>query len=114
MFGDWGVFCLARVWTKWFRWAGVAGVAALVLAPCIGAAADGYVRRLQSLALLQTLNADLLSHDSATAVLQGWCDAHAPGGLKIAAERVKGQDKAPSEAASKALGLKPGQAVRYR
>lgn len=99
---------------KRLRWAGLAVAAAALLTPCAGAAADGYVRRLQSLALLQTLNADLLSHDSATAVLQGWCDAHGPGGLKITAERVKGRDKAPSEAASKALSLRPGQAVRYR
>ncbi len=77
-------------------------------------AGEGYVRRLQALALLQTLNADLLSHDSATAVLQGWCDAYGPGGLKIVAQRVRGQDKPPSEAARAALSLQPGQVVGYR
>jgi len=76
--------------------------------------ADGYVARLQALALLQTLNADLLSHDSATAVLQDWCDAHGPGGIKITAERVHGQDKPPPEAVSQALGVTPGRPVRYR
>jgi hypothetical protein len=79
----------------------------------------GFVRRLESLALLQTLNADLLSHDSATAVLQDWCDAHGPvlkegGGLKITAQRVRGQDKPPTDAARAALHLQSGQPVNYR
>ena len=77
-------------------------------------AGEGYVRRLQAQALLLTLDAELLSHDSATAVLQGWCDAYGPGGLKIVAQRVRGQDKPPSEAARTALGLQPGQAAGYR
>jgi chorismate-pyruvate lyase len=91
-------------------------VAALVqvLALTPARAAEGYVQRLRALALLQTLNADLLSHDSATAVLQGWCDAYGPGGLKIVALRLRGQDKPPSEAARAALGLQPGQAAGYR
>ncbi len=48
-----------------------------------------------ALALLQTLNADLLSHDSATLTLDGWCArrALAPAGSKIVAERLTGQDK---------------------
>jgi hypothetical protein len=75
---------------------------------------DGYTARLQALALLETLNAELLSHDSATATLQAWCDGHGGGGAKIKADRVKGRDKPPSEAAQAALGLRPGQAVRYR
>ena len=34
------------------------------------------MRRTQLLALLQTLNADLLSHDSATLTLERWCADH--------------------------------------
>lgn len=78
------------------------------------AAPDGFVRRLEAEAVLQTLRAELLSHDSSTAVLQAWCDAHGPPGLKIVAERDPKADKAPSEAAKTALDLKPGQPVRYR
>lgn len=93
-------------------------LALMVAAPLVlatqASAADGYVRRLQAQLLLQTLNAELLSHDSATAVLQSWCDAYGPGGLKIVAQRVLGQDKPPSEAAKAALALRPGQAVGYR
>jgi chorismate-pyruvate lyase len=75
------------------------------------AAPGGYVARLEAQVLLQTLNADLLSHDSATAVLQGWCDAHGPGGVKIVAQRVQGQDRPLPEAGRLLLGPGP---VRYR
>jgi chorismate-pyruvate lyase len=78
------------------------------------AAPDGFVRRLEALAVLQTLRAELLGHDSSTAVLQAWCEAHGPPGLKIVAEHDPKADQPPSEAAKKALDLKPGQAVRYR
>src|ERR1700761_8152329 len=78
------------------------------------AAADGFVRRLEALAVLQPLRAELLGHDSSTAVLQSWCEAHGPPGLKIVAEHDPKADRPPSEAAAKALDLKPGQAVRYR
>jgi chorismate-pyruvate lyase len=78
------------------------------------AATDFYAARLEALALLQTLNADLLSHDSATAVLQGWCDAHGPGGLKIVAQRVRGTEKPLPEAARAALGDGAAAGVRYR
>lgn len=36
----------------------------------------GYVARLELLAQLQTLNADLLGHDSATLTLERWCGEH--------------------------------------
>ncbi len=100
----------------------VAPVVALSLGlagAAVAAAPDAYVRRLEVLALLQTLNADLLSHDSATAVLQTWCDAHGPGGLKMVAQRVRGQDKPLPPEAKAALGQglggdAAGQTVRYR
>lgn len=90
------------------------GLLASLAGPVPAAESAGFVRRLEALALLQTLNADLLSHDSATAVLQDWCDAHGPGGLKIVAMRVRGQDKAPTDEARAALRLQPGQSVNYR
>jgi chorismate-pyruvate lyase len=78
------------------------------------AASGAFVRRVEILAVLQTLRAELLGHDSSTAVLQSWCEAHGPPGLKISAERDPAHERAPSDAAAKALGFKPGQAVRYR
>ena len=78
------------------------------------AAGDAFVRRVEALAVLQTLRAELLGHDSSTAVLQAWCEAHGPPGLRIVAERDPRAAQPPSEAAREALDLKPGQAVRYR
>jgi len=64
--------------------------------------------------VLQTLRAELLGHDSSTAVLQSWCDAHGPPGQKIVALHDPKADRPPTDAAKKALALQPGQAVRYR
>jgi hypothetical protein len=98
------------------RFAGPLAALALAtgLATAAAAATDFYAARLEALALLQTLNADLLSHDSATAVLQGWCDAHGPGGLKIVAQRVRGPDKLLPDEAKAALGDGAAAGVRYR
>lgn len=78
------------------------------------AAPDGFVQRLEAALVLQTLRAELLAHDSSTAVLQAWCDAHGPAGQKIVAEHDPRADQPPSDAARQALDLKPGQRVRYR
>jgi hypothetical protein len=67
------------------------------------------------LALLQSLNADLLSHPSATLTLERWCSAHhlAPE-AKVVAERVQGVDKPLPEDARKQLDIGPDEPVRYR
>ncbi len=66
-------------------------------------------------AALQAFERELESHDSATVVLQAWCDAHgsAPG-LKIKARAVKATRKRPPRAARQALRLGLDTAVRYR
>jgi len=76
---------------------------------------DSYVSRLQALALLQSLNADLLSHDSATLTLERWCSTHqlAPQ-PKIVARRVRGQDKPLPEELRTQLGIGAEEPVRYR
>jgi chorismate-pyruvate lyase len=71
--------------------------------------------RLEALALLQTLNADLLSNDSATLTLDRWCESHAMATpAKIVAERVRDQDKDPTDEVRKLLGVEASEAVRYR
>jgi len=71
--------------------------------------------RLEALALLQTLNADLLSHDSATETLRRWCEDHRLGpATAITAERVHGPDKSADAAVLAALNAAPGEVVRYR
>lgn len=76
---------------------------------------DTYLARVEALALLQTLDADLLSHDSATLTLEHWCGAHrlAPE-PRIVAERVAGMDKQPSPEQRRELGISAGEPVRYR
>ena len=72
--------------------------AATLLAACAGATpqrADDRLVRTELLALLQTLNADLLSHDSATLTLEHWCaDHHLAQAPRVVVQRVHDADKA--------------------
>ena len=71
--------------------------------------------RLEALALLQTLNTDLLSHDSATLTLDRWCESHRMATpAKIVAERVRDQDKDATDEVRKLLGIETNEPVRYR
>ncbi len=76
---------------------------------------DSFLARMAALAQIQQLNADLLSHDSATATLQHWCDTHgAAAGAKITAIRVRDQDK-PADAEVRAvLAARPDEVLGYR
>jgi hypothetical protein len=76
---------------------------------------DNFATRVQALALLQTLNADLLSHDSATLTLERWCDTHhlaAPASITI--QRLPGPDKPADTALRKLLQVGPTEVIRYR
>jgi hypothetical protein len=74
-----------------------------------------FLRRVEALALLETLNADLLSHDSATSTLEHWCDAHRLASPpRIVAVRVSNEDKPPSPDQRRELGVGPTDLVRYR
>jgi hypothetical protein len=76
---------------------------------------DTFVARLEALALIQTLNADLLSHDSATLTLEGWCGSHRLASpARMVAERVAGVDKAPGDEQLRDLGVTATDTVRYR
>jgi chorismate-pyruvate lyase len=76
---------------------------------------EGFTVRLEALALLQTLNADLLSHDSATLTLERWCAAHRLASpARIVAERVHGADRAPTAEQRQLLGVSTTEAVRFR
>jgi chorismate-pyruvate lyase len=76
---------------------------------------DNYVSRLQALAALQSLNADLLSHDSATLTLDRWCASHRLASpARIVADRVQGVEKAPTDEQRQILGVSATEPVRYR
>lgn len=76
---------------------------------------DTPLARTQALAELQTLNAQLLSHPSATLTLEHWCAAHhlSPD-AKIVAHRVHGDDKPLPDDGRRLLGIGPHEPVRYR
>ncbi|MEW9625729.1 hypothetical protein [Rhodanobacter geophilus] len=76
---------------------------------------DTPLARTQALAELQTLNAELLSHPSATLTLEHWCGAHhlaAPA--QVVAHRVQGADKPLPPDGRALLGIGPREPVRYR
>ena len=76
---------------------------------------DGYVKRLEAALLLQTLNAALLSHDSATGTLERWCSDHRLAvPARVTAERVRDAAKSPSEDQRQRLRVAPADEVRYR
>src|SRR3982075_2639291 len=53
----------------------------------------GFLARVEALAVLETFNAELLSHDSATLTLERWCDAHKLASpARIVASRVMDVD----------------------
>jgi chorismate-pyruvate lyase len=76
---------------------------------------ESFTARLEALALLETLNAELLSHDSATLTLERWCAAHRLASpARIVAERVAGAEKAPTDEQRHLLGVSATESIRYR
>ena len=98
-----------------------AALASLMLPILAGAAGtappwrDSFTARLEALALLESLNADLLSHDSATLTLDRWCATHnLASPARIIAERVDGVDKAPTADQRELLDVDAAEPIRYR
>lgn len=76
---------------------------------------DTYVARLEALALIQTLNAEVLASRSATATLENWCrDRLAVTDARIVAEVVKGVVKAPAPEQRRRLQVSDQDDVKYR
>jgi hypothetical protein len=74
-----------------------------------------FLARVEALAVLQTFNAELLSHDSATLTLERWCDVHRLASPpRIVASRVRDIDKPPTPEQRRELGVAATDAVRYR
>ena len=101
------------------RWQGTALI--LLLTTAIASAAEptpwpnNLVGRLQALALNESLNADLLAHDSATLTIERWCADHRLADpARIVAERVSDAAKPASAEVREALDVKPGEPLGYR
>ena len=76
---------------------------------------DSFTTRLEALALLQSLNADLLSHDSETLTLDRGCAAHhLAEPATVAAERVHDVNKLPTAAQRELLRVSPTEPIGYR
>ncbi|HTY93041.1 MAG TPA: hypothetical protein VMC02_04080 [Steroidobacteraceae bacterium] len=91
-----------------------AGCSAAPRAPASGWQ-DTFTSRLEALALLQSLNADLLSHDSATLTLDRWCATHhLADPATITAERVRDVQKPATAAQRELLHVGPAEPLGYR
>lgn len=76
---------------------------------------DTALARTEALALLQTLNADLLSHDSATLTLERWCAAHGMASpAKVTAEPMQGASRDLPADLRAELGIGADEPVAYR
>src|SRR4029077_13143796 len=100
----------------------LASFALVLLASTAGAEDSGatpwqesFTTRLEALALLQTLSAELLSHDSATLTLDRWCAAHRLASpARVIAERVDAAYLAPTDEQRQLLGVNATEPIRYR
>jgi len=101
---------------------GLAAAAVALMLRTAGASAaeparwpDSFVARLEALALIESLNADLLSHDSATLTLERWCADHRLADpARIVAERVTDVLKPATAETRAALDVKPDEPLGYR
>ncbi|MBU6528772.1 hypothetical protein OGR47_17595 [Methylocystis sp. MJC1] len=76
---------------------------------------EGFLSRVEILALIQTLNASLLASRSATTTLEKWCADHKMAAeSKIIAKRVSGADKPPSEDTRRRLSAEASEPIKYR
>jgi chorismate-pyruvate lyase len=100
----------------WIGFTAIAGAATpKVTQPVAAEWPDSFLTRLEALALLQTLNAELLSHDSATATLEHWCGEHRlAASTSVTAQRVKGVDRPANDEQRKLLQVGSNDTVRYR
>lgn len=87
----------------------------LVLAQAYSTWPDTFESRLEILALMQTLNADILSSTSATQSLEKWCRDHKmTDDPRIVAHSVKGLDKIPTAEQLQRLQVTGASEVKYR
>jgi hypothetical protein len=76
---------------------------------------DTQVSRLEVLAVMQTLNAELLASASATLTLEQWCRDHSMAEpALVVARQVSGADLPPSAAQREDLQVSADEPVRYR
>jgi chorismate-pyruvate lyase len=83
--------------------------------PALAAWRDSFESRVEILALLQSLNAEILASSSATRTLEQWCgEHHMADDPKIVAIVIPGIRKEPSAEQLQRLGVDDASEVRYR
>ena len=76
---------------------------------------DTYESRLEILALLQSLNGEILAASSATRTLEAWCGEHRMAeDPRIVARRVSGVRREPTAEQLQRLGVHDASEVQYR
>jgi chorismate-pyruvate lyase len=76
---------------------------------------DTPAARVEAMALLESLNAELLSNDSATLTLDRWCETHKMATpARVEADRVHGIEKGATEEIRQLLHVNSTEAVRFR
>ena len=76
---------------------------------------DTPLARLSALAIVETLNAELLSNESATSTLDSWCTRHhLAADPRIVADRIMGEDKPVTSEQRVRLRVGPQEKVQYR
>lgn len=94
-------------------------LATLILSlPSIASADEwpgSFLARVEATALIETFNAELLSHPSATATLERWCGAHRLAKEpKVSAHLMRGEDKQITAEDRQRLSIAANEPVRYR
>lgn len=76
---------------------------------------DDFLTRVESLAVMQSLNAELLGSRSATLTLEKWCGAHhLAEPAKVVAHLVRDVDKPASDEQRQRLQVSEGEPVKFR
>ena len=76
---------------------------------------DTFLNRLQLLALIQTLNAELLTSRSATFILERWCETHRLAAIpRISARLIQGLSKEPTIEQRQRLQVTDQESINYR
>ena len=76
---------------------------------------DSFLTRVELLALIETLNAELLSRSSATLTLEHWCSGHGMAAQpKLVARLERGASKVLGESDRERLAVQDEEQVHYR
>jgi chorismate-pyruvate lyase len=108
-------------WPVWIKVATVlASIALLGSAPAPAQTVlwpDDFVSRIEALALVQTLNAEILASRSASAVLEKWCREHRLAGseeAKVIAHLIRDATKPVAPEQRQRLAVGPSEEVKFR